>query len=141
MPDTQWSFTVERFMAVPPTAVFEAWTEGLDRWFAAPGAIRMHPVPGEPFWFEVIHEGVRHPHYGRFLALEPGRLIEQTWVTGAGGTLGAETVVRVELVGSGSGTDLRLTHSGFADGESTERHAQSWPHVLAHLEDVLTAPG
>ena len=84
-------------MSAPPMAVYRAWTETFDRWFATPGAIRMDPRVGEPYWFEVVHEGVHHPHYGRFVALEPGVLIEQTWVTGRGGTEGAETVVRVEL--------------------------------------------
>ena len=137
MANDETTFTVERTMNAAPAAIFGAWTQRFDTWFASPGAIRMNPVVGEPFWFEVIHDGEHHPHYGRFLALEPGRLIEQTWVTGRKGTDGAETVVRIELVEEGSRTRLRLTHSGFFDGHAAQQHAASWPQVLAHLDESL----
>ncbi len=120
--------------------VYRAWTETFDSWFATPGAIRMDSRVGEPYWFEVVHEGTAHPHYGRFLALEPGVLIEQTWVTGSGGTEGAETVVRVELTKTEPGTHLLLTHRGFFDDTSMQRHADSWPAILARLDDTLTGP-
>jgi|NGEPerStandDraft_6_1074524.scaffolds.fasta_scaffold87037_3 uncharacterized protein YndB with AHSA1/START domain len=132
------AFTVERVMTASPEAIYRAWTERFDTWFASPGAIRMRPHVGEPYWFEVLHNGDHIPHYGRFIDLEPGRFIEQTWVTGANGTDGAETVVRVELVGTGSGTRLRLTHGGFYDAVAAQRHADSWPRILEHLDERLT---
>ncbi len=127
-------------MSAEPMAIYRAWTEAFDTWFATAGAIRMNPRVGEPYWFEVVHDGVRHPHYGRFLALDPGVLIEQTWVTGQGGTEGAETVVRMELTGTNPGTRLRLTHRSFPDASSMQQHADSWPAILAHLDATLTDP-
>lgn len=134
-------FTVERTMNATADVIYEAWTQKFDTWFASPGAIRMSPIVGEPYWFEVIHNGERHPHYGRFLALEPGRLVEQTWVTGRRGTDGAETIVRIELVEVGSKTRLRLTHRGFFDGHAAQQHAGSWPQILAHLDESLASSG
>jgi uncharacterized protein YndB with AHSA1/START domain len=134
-----YGFTIAQAMRAGPREVVVAWTEAFDTWFALPGAIAMNPVVGEPYWFDVVHEGERHAHYGRFTALEQARLIEQTWVTGKSGTDGAETLLRIELGATASGTLLRLTHRGFYDEEASKRHADAWPQVLQHLDEVLFA--
>ncbi|MFG2972107.1 SRPBCC domain-containing protein [Streptomyces sp. NPDC048331] len=136
-----YGLVVERVMKASPEAVYEAWTEGFDTWFAEPGMVRMRAAVDEPFVFVTRHEDRFHPHYGRFLALDPHKSVRLTWVTGAMGTDGAETVVTVELEPSpDGGTRLRLTHTGFYDEVGAERHDDAWAHhVLPHLDDVLGA--
>lgn len=135
------SLTVERWIPATPDDLFDAWVYNLDTWFAAPGSLLMQAVVNAPFFFETVHQTQRHPHYGRFLRMEAGRLIEFTWVTGAGGTEGAESVVTIDLQARDGGTLLMLTHRGFPNEASRDRHAAAWPCVLEQLESaVATAP-
>src|SRR5271167_438077 len=138
-----FDLAVERTFAARAALLYEAWTTGFDRWFAAPCSVLMRPEVNAVFFFETEfkHESApaiqRHPHYGRFLRLVPDRLVEMTWVTGALGTEGAETVVTVELTPENAGCRLRLAHAGFADAAARDRHREAWPWVLDRIDAAL----
>lgn len=124
-----------------PSEVYAAWTERFDTWFAQAGTLSMVPEPGRPFFFYTPDEWGRHPHYGRFLELVENEIVEMTWMTGDGtqeGTAGAETVIRVELAPEGTGTKLRMTHSGLVTQKSLDGHRENWPLALEELDKSLS---
>ena len=133
----------ERWMPHPPSRIYRAWTHEFDLWFAKPGTVVMEPQPGQPFFFETefrhetAQKAERHPHYGRFLHLEPNRRIQITWVTGKGGTEGAETIVTVDLTPESEGTRVKLAHRGFPNEEAATQHEKAWPLVLEQQEKRL----
>lgn len=127
--------SAERVMKAPPAALFRAWTEQLDRWFAAPGTVLMKGEVETAFYLETHHGRERHPYYGRILRLERDRLVELVWLST--GTKRAETVLTIELAPKGKGTHLRLTHAGFPDEESRNAHDEAWPHFLEQLDQRM----
>lgn len=139
--------SAERPMKASPAILYRAWTQHFDKWFAAPGTVLMDAKVNAVFFFETVYKteemtaAERHPHYGRFLRLEPDRLVEITWVTGAGGTEGAETVVTVDLMPGGEGTQLRLAHAGFASAKARDQHREAWPLVLEQLDRKMSGQG
>ena len=131
------SLVVECTLATPAETVYRVWTEDFDHWFAAQGTLHMRPEVGAPYFFETHFDGLRHPHYGRFLQLIPNELVEMTWMTGDPGTKGAETVVTLEIQPLADGSQVRLTHKGFCDEESRQGHEEAWPKVFEHLDSQL----
>ena len=132
--------TCESSVHAKPHEVYAAWTERFDLWFAQAGTVSMVPEPGRPYFFYNRDEWGRHPHYGRFLELTENQLVEMTWMTGNGtaeGTEGAETILRIELVPKGEGTEVRLTHSGFVSEKSRAGHEENWPLALRSLDEAL----
>ncbi|QRR00414.1 SRPBCC family protein [Dyadobacter sandarakinus] len=134
------SLKVEKLLALPVIKVFRAWTTEFDLWFAAPGSLLGKPEPNCPFYFETFYGGIRHPHYGRFLSIEEPHRVEMTWITGASGTRGAETLLTIELVPHEVGTFIKLTHAGFADTASRDLHNEAWPLILGQLHERMSRP-
>lgn len=132
-----FSMTVEHQMKAAASDIYAAWTEGFDTWFAQPGELIMTPEEGSLFFFYNRHDWGRHAHYGRFLKLAKNERVKMTWLTGAPGTYGDETVIEVELTPQNGGTLLRLTHSGFSTEAACKGHEDNWPAALEALDEAL----
>ena len=142
------ALTITRTSPRSTATLYRAWTTGWGSWFAESDTARVRAEVGEPFFFDVAQRftdgrpTVRHPHYGRFLRLVPNALVSLTWITGTGGTGGAETTLTVHLDAiAGDFTQVTLIHEGFATAEARDAHEAAWPMILAHQDAALADGG
>jgi uncharacterized protein YndB with AHSA1/START domain len=122
----------DRLLPQPPAAVWAALTspELLARWWAA-GDIK--PLVGHRFTLDMGPWGAQPCE---ITAVEPERLLVYRF---AAGTL--DTVLTWTLAPEGSGTRLRLVHSGFDLDSPMGRQAyhgmgNGWPSVLDRLAEL-----
>jgi uncharacterized protein YndB with AHSA1/START domain/DNA-binding transcriptional ArsR family regulator len=132
--------TVTRTIPAPPERVFDVWMDPKSPggpWFGCERAI-LNPQVDGLFYHAVKHEGKIWPHYGRFIHLDRGRLIEFTWVSEA--TKGLESVVTMTLDAKDGQTEVTLKHSGVPDDQLGRQHKDGWTWILGSLAEVLSAP-
>ena len=138
-PDIRGPFScaVSRVIKATPEQVFRAWTDpdGARPWLSNGGELVLQPHPGGLFFLDIIYGDHTYPHYGRYLKVEPDRLLEFTWVSQ--GTLGKESIVRVDLEPVGGGTKATLVHRGLPDEKINQDHEAGWAEILEWLETRL----
>ncbi len=133
--------TVTRTFPATPSEVFDAWLDWKSPgspWFGAERAI-VHPVV-DGLFFHIVHfEDHDWAHYGRFIALDPPRRIQHTWVSEA--TRGLESVVTLTIDGQKDQARVRLHHANLPDEAMGRRHEEGWGFVLGALAERLTRHG
>jgi uncharacterized protein YndB with AHSA1/START domain len=130
---------VSRTINATPEAVFDVWLDATSPggpWFGAARVI-VNPVVDGLFYSAIEHEGRTYPHYGRFVRLERGRLIEHTWVSE--GTRGWETVVSISLEPRGTKTELTLRHTGVPDDDEGRKHEEGWSWVVSQMAEKFAS--
>jgi uncharacterized protein YndB with AHSA1/START domain len=131
--------TVSRVIPASPAEVFRVWLDPKSPggpWFGSERVILNAVVDGL-FFQAVGHQGKTFAHYGRFVRLEPDRVIEHTWVSEA--THGIESVVTVTLTPKDDDTLLTLLHSNLPDDEMGRGHEGGWKFVVGALADGYAA--
>jgi uncharacterized protein YndB with AHSA1/START domain len=134
--------TLSRTIRGSANEVFDVWLDPKSPggvWFNVERVI-LNPVVDGLFYHAVKHEGRSWPHYGRFIRLERGRVIEHTWVSEA--TRGLETVVTITLTARQGATEVMLHHANVPDDEMGRSHKDGWGwylDVLAERFEKLTA--
>jgi uncharacterized protein YndB with AHSA1/START domain len=130
--------TVARIFAAitDPQQVTAWWGNGdtyrcerMEQDFRVGGAWRTvgHGKDGKPFAVE-----------GEYRVIDPPHTLEYTWRHDWGTRTDEETLVRFELSDRGDGvTHLRVVHSGFADPNVSDDHADGWTRVLGWLRDYV----
>jgi len=75
-------------------------------------------------------------HWGEYLAIEPPSFLSFTWRSAA--TDHRPTVVTIELLPKGTGTELVLTHRRLP-ATKLDAHRKGWTEILRVLEATLGA--
>lgn len=84
-------------------------------------------------------DGTQHGTvHGEYLEVDPPRLLVYTWRPSFDEF--RETVIRLELSATASGTHVKLKHSGFVPGgPAAVSHTQGWKRLLDTVADWLVA--
>jgi uncharacterized protein YndB with AHSA1/START domain len=139
---------VSRRFDAPRERVFEAWTNAdvLRRWWAAgedwktPTA-EVDARPGGRYRLSMQDpDGSVHTVVGEYREITPPERLAFTWSWEGGPPEmegSADTLVVVDFKEDGDGTEVVLTHTGFAQPAIRDEHAKGWGAVLANLERVL----
>ena len=126
--------TVSRLIPGPAADVFDVWLDPAcpgSPWHGAKKIIAHVAVDGLFYWGHE-HAGEVYPHYGRFLKLERGKLVEYTWMSN--NTHGRETTVSVSFEPRAGGTQVTIQHRGLPDDEDGRDHEEGWEYFLGQLE-------
>lgn len=128
---------VRRVYAVSPEQLFKAWTtpDELKRWHAPdPMTVPLVEVDLRVGGSYRIHMrepgGQEHRVTGTYRVVEPPRRLVYTWKWDHEDT---ETQVTLEFKPQGNGTELVLTHEGFATEDSRARHEHGWTSIFERL--------
>ena len=132
---------VPRVMPASPDRVFQAWTnvEEVTGWLASGGRAILDPRVDGLFFIDMLYQDLTYPHYGRYLAVEPARRLEFTWMSQ--GTQGKESIVEILFEPHAEGTKLTLRHHGLPDENSRDSHLGGWTEFVETLAGRLAASG
>jgi uncharacterized protein YndB with AHSA1/START domain len=123
------ALVIEREIPYPPEKIWRALTQPhlLEEWLMKND---FQPVMDHRFKFSADWGSVA----GQVMEVEPNRILSYSW-----GAFGIGSIVTWTLTPTGTGTHLRLEHSGFrSDQQQAYQGAKyGWPRFLGNLEQVL----
>ncbi|HYJ52542.1 MAG TPA: SRPBCC domain-containing protein [Allosphingosinicella sp.] len=132
--------TVERAIAAPPEAVFDAWLDPdqAGRWlFRTPdGTLECCEIDarvGGGFRIDERRGEEIAEHYGEYVEIDrPSRLAFDFWTSFSD----ERTRVTIDIAPNGAGSRLKLTHEGVWE-DWTEKTRQGWTTILGGLAQAL----
>ncbi len=146
VPDDRTLVMIHTFDA-SPERVFAAWTEPgqVAEWFGPPGMKTTHcrldlRVGGG---WELTGEGLGTSRAisGKYLAIDPPRLLSFTWAWHESGSLDTprehETTVTLEFKPVGRRTEMTLTQARFRDATGAANHYRGWSGSFEKLVALL----
>ena len=140
------AIVVERLIRARPERVFAAFADpkSLARWMT-PGDDMTHASAEVDFrvggrFRIVMHGGERDSaQHGEYLAIEPGKRLQMTWISEFVPESDRHTRVTVHFEPEGDATRLRLVHDELPANDTYEGHTNGWTAILRHLAVALEA--
>jgi uncharacterized protein YndB with AHSA1/START domain len=137
-------------IAAPPERIFRALTDAgeLQRWFGSSEcplkSWQVDARVGGRYSYEsakgsVVVNGVSEfKCQGEILECDPPRLLVYTWIANWHDDPTSPTTVRWELTPKGSGTHVRVTHSGLSHLPIARKdYTGGWPGVVEQLKKFI----
>ncbi len=136
---------VSRFIKAPRERVFEAWTSpgDMSQWFKCGESKVLDATVdlrvGGKYHVRSMGDHGEIEMKGEYREVKRPERLVFTWIAGpcVPELKGTQTLVTVELTEQNGGTLLQLTHEGFTDGESRDRHNQGWAGCIDNLEKLV----
>lgn len=133
------SLAIVRKLKASPQAVWRALTQpdAMKRWmkpsdeFQMLGAETDVRVGGRYHLVIKSPDGEEHDVSGVYREVAANRKLVYTWTWKS--APGRESLVTVELIPAGDGTELMLRHDGFADKPSRDRQEHGWTGCVRRL--------
>jgi uncharacterized protein YndB with AHSA1/START domain len=141
--DSAETLVVRRLLPVPRERVFAAWLDpvSLAQWMrpgeSTEALVEVDPRVGGSFRIVMrhgTHGNQDYEHRGEYLVIQPPSLLSFTWISAA--THHQPTIVTVELLERGTGTELVLTHRRLPP-DALESHRMGWTDIARILGEVL----
>ena len=135
------TLVVRRQLPVPRERVFAAWLDPATlSQFMCPGAVAEARVEVDARIGGRFRIVMRKPqgdveHRGEYLVIEPPSRLSFTWISVH--TENRASVVTIELVETGGGTELILTHRRLPPTQ-VDGHTQGWTDILRKLAAALS---
>jgi uncharacterized protein YndB with AHSA1/START domain len=140
---------LQRRFRASPERVFRAWTQpvALREWWCPPGwlagAIEIDLRVGGAYRIAMSradNADARVSVGGRFLEVKPPERLVYTWRWEGAFTEMPETLVTLELRGSGDETLLTLLHDNFSELGVRQQHRSGWIAACDRLDRAMRPP-
>ena len=136
---------LRRYFRAPPEKVFRAWTQpqALKAWWCPRGwkaaLIEVDLRVGGEYRIGMRKggRGAEVSVFGHFLEVRPPQRLRYTWRWEGAFERMRDTLVTVEFVESGGGTELTLCHEDFDDAAVRQQHWIGWVAACNRLELTL----
>jgi len=135
-PDT---LTLRRVLPAPREKVFAAWLDPKSlSIFMAPrpgwtATAEVDPRVGGKYCISMLVDGRDRPHSGEYLVIDPPKQLSFTWKSHS--TNMTPSVVNIDFLEHGSGTELVLTHRKLPPS-AVEGHREGWTAILGMLDSL-----